>query len=133
MKKQIEEFYSSSEINLPVAEIINRGLRRHGLKSKPCLQAAIEEYFVNKTKIGIPRFKIAWWIWKRAKQIENDAARKIYTAKYESEREELQELRYMKAKYKNIQRANVHDLFMTHGLYWAVIVAILFFIYFFGD
>jgi len=67
MKKEIENYFASPEINLPVSEIIKRGLERERIKSKPCIQAAIEEYYKNRDSLNIKRFKIAWWIWKRAK------------------------------------------------------------------
>ena len=125
MKKEIEDYFSSPEINLPVTKIIKRGLERERIKSKPCIQAAIEEYYNNRASINIKRFKIAWWIWKRAKQIENDKDRKKYTAKYESERKELTLLRARKVRYENIRMTNIKENIIVHGIYWVILLGIL--------
>ena len=133
MKKKIEDYFSSPEINLPVSQIIKKGIERERIRSKPCIQAAIDEYYNNRASINIKRFKIAWWIWRRARQIENDKNRAQYTAKYEGERKELKSLRLRKIKYEKIQRANIHDMVMIHCPYWIMIGSILALLYFFGN
>jgi len=126
MKKEIEDYFASPEINLPVSEIIRIGLERHGLKSKPCIQAAIEEYYNNRASINIKRFKIAWWVWKRARQIENFEDREKYTAKYESERAELKKLKNKEIKFKNIRKNNLYDVVP----YWIIVALLGMIIYF---
>ncbi len=133
MNRKIEDYFSSPEINLPVSEIIKRGLERERLKSKPCIQAAIEESYKGRASLNTKRCKIAWNIWKRARQIENDKDRAHYTSKYEGERKELKSLRIKKIKYETIQRANISDLAMIHVPYWIMIGSILALIYFFGN
>jgi len=130
MKKEIEDYFASPEINLPVSEIIKRGLERERIKSKPCIQAAIEEYYNNRASLNIKRFKIAWWIWKRAKQIENSEDREKYTSKYESERAELKQLRLKKMKYEQIRRANFDNAILSFGPYWIMIALLGMIIYF---
>ena len=129
MKKEIEYWWMSYD--LPVSDVIRIGLRNNSQLTKPAIQAAIEAvYKENNPDLTIPRWKLAWTVWKYARIIEASEKRAIYVRKYEGERKELVILRVKKIKYEQIRRANFDNTILLFSPYWIMIGLLGMIIYF---